>query len=375
MPDQQVQNKPIKIEKKETKESPLLGDELKKSSTPESDQIVVTKSSFWDKFIFKVSVEEKALITENIINEITFSSLYWILLVISIIIATFGLLQNSVAIIIGAMLIAPLLRPIKALAFAITTGQPKYFWKAFLMLFLSIIFAVSTSYLVSLAVPLKIETAEILARISPNLLDLFIAIAAGLIAVLSLYFKKLSENLAGVAMAAAILPPLAVTGIELALGNIGAVWGSFFLFLTNFFAILAVGVVIFFLYGFSPSRDGTKFRSLRVVFMVFMFLAIISFPLFSSFTKITDKINLEEQLTIIFEDSIATEYPELRLENINVVDFDDRRVEVLGRLRVPQEYDFNLLKKDEISQNLKNALNREVDLEIELIPVIKISKI
>ena len=207
----------------------MLADVVKSSEMPEKEQIVITKDSFLDRFLLKLSIEEKAIINEHIVSEMGSSPLYWVLLVISVIIATLGLLQNSVAIIIGAMLIAPLLRPIKGLAFGITTGQPRYFWMAVKMLILSIVISVLCAIGVSSLVPLKIETSEIIARTVPNLLDLLIAVAAGVIAILSLYFKKLSENIAGVAMAAAIMPPLAVTGIEISLHNNGAVLGSFFL--------------------------------------------------------------------------------------------------------------------------------------------------
>lgn len=365
-------NEPVMLEKKNEEESPL-SDELKKpSETREVEQIVVTKYSFWEHFLLKLSVEEKAVIAENIILEMGNKPLYWVELIISVMIATFGLLQNSVAIIIGAMLIAPLLRPIKGFAFGITTGQPNYFWMALKMLLASIVIAVLTSYVVSLMIPIKIETPEILARISPNLLDLLIAIAAGIIAILALYFKKLSENIAGVAMAAAILPPLAVTGIELAFHNNNAMFGSFFLFLTNLFAILAVGVIIFLLYGFFPAHKDFKQRAVRIGAILFMLLIFISFPLSSSLSNIALKTQFQSQALVILNESLKRDFPLVKLANISVLNFDEEVVEFSGKLKIPLGMDFAIEDYDIIRQKMAEKFGREVNLEFEVIPIVSV---
>lgn len=362
----------LKVEKKTEEKSPLLEGQVKSAETPEVEQIVLTKSSFWEKILLKLSIEEKAVITENIIEEIGNKPLYWVLLITSVIIATLGLLQNSVAIIIGAMLIAPLLRPIKGLAFGITTGQPDYFWMAFKMLFMSVLFAVFTAYSVSLIVPLKIETAEIIARTEPNLLDLMIAIAAGMIAILSLYFKKLSENIAGVAMAAAILPPLTVTGIELALQNNSAVFGSFFLFVTNLFAILAVGVIIFFLYGFFPIKIDLKHRTMRIVFALFLLLVFISFPLGASLRGIVDRINLKSQADVVLNESFEEKFPGVGINvDLNIVSHDKNMVQFSGRLKVPTDFELKEEERDFVQTRLVEALGREVSMDLEIVPVVK----
>lgn len=370
--DEELKPEEIKVEKKEEKESPLLEDQIKTGEGKEIEQIVVTKRSVWERFLLKLSIEEKAIIAENIIEEMGNKPLYWVLLIISVMIATFGLLQNSVAIIIGAMLIAPLLRPIKGLAFGITTGQPRYFWMAFKMLFMSILFSICTAYLVSLAIPLKIETSEIVVRTEPNLLDLLIAVAAGIIAMLSLYFRKLSENLAGVAMAAAILPPLAVTGIELALRNLSAVFGSFFLFVTNLFAILAVGVIIFLSYGFFPSHKTLKQRVVRIVPLLFLLVLFISFPLGSSLGSISDKINIRTKAFDLFSQTLNQEFPEVKLASLDVVYHDDKIIEFAGKLKVPSGMEFVLEDKETIRKEFSDEFKREISMEFELLPIVSI---
>ena len=89
------------------------------------------KKSLFEKISFlNQSDKRKEEIAEIIINENNGDSLFWIEIILSILIATFGLLQNSVAVIIGAMLIAPLLRPMQGMSFAMATGQSGFFWKA-----------------------------------------------------------------------------------------------------------------------------------------------------------------------------------------------------------------------------------------------------
>jgi uncharacterized hydrophobic protein (TIGR00271 family) len=329
--------------------------------------------SLWERFAFlNLTFEEKALIAEDTLNDIKSDGLYWIQLFISGLIASFGLLQNSVAVIIGAMLIAPLLRPIKGIAFGITTGQNNFIWKSTLLLISSLVITVSSAYLFALLVPLRIETPEIIARTAPNLLDLFVAIASAVIAILAIYYKKLSETTAGVAMAAALLPTLCVVGIELSLSNFEAAWGSFFLFLTNIFAILSVGVIIFLIYGFSPHHEDTKQRTTKSVFILFILLILISIPLFSSLTKIADKISLQTKALQVVEDSLTETIPEARLEQLQLNSFDNENAEFFGTIKIPENTDFFLETRNAIREQLGNALEREVTLNMEIIPIASI---
>ncbi len=364
----------VVLEKKQASESPLLKDQIKAGEAPQPEQIVVSQgTSFLSRLAWlRLSIEEKAFITENILLDIKNSTLYWTQLIVSVAIATFGLLQNSVAVVIGAMLLAPLLNPIKGLAFGITTGQPSYFWQSVRMQVLSVAVAIYTAYLFSSMVPLKIETAEILARTSPNLLDLLIAIASGSIAILSLYFKKLSENISGVAMAASLMPPLAVVGIELSLGHYFLASGGLFLFVTNLFAILSVGVIIFLFYGFFPDQEDTKQRSLRITAILFILLFFISFPLYSSLTNIGEKINLKVQANQIFTASLNEQLPGAKLGALLVESFDRKNVKFNGSIRLPEGANFEPSLQKAISEKVSLAVKRHVIFDLDVTPVIQI---
>lgn len=361
----------LAVEKKNLSDSPLLKDDKRGGETPQPDQIVLSEQTVWEKLAFlKLSIEEKAFIAENIVLDIQSTVLYWVLLVVSIIIASFGLLQNSVAVIIGGMLIAPLFNPIKGLAFGITTGQSNYFWKATIMLIGSVSVAIAVAFVVTLLIPLRVETAEILARTSPNLLDLFIAIASGSIAILSLYFKKLSQNLAGVAMAASLMPPLAVVGIELALGNYSHAVGGAFLFATNLFAILAIGIIIFLTYGFFPRHEENKSRSLQVGAMLVTLLIFISFPLVSSLTEISDQIQIQSQASVLFGEMLGQRFQGANLSELTITSFDDDSVVFEGSIRVPEDSAFHQTDHRELSTVLSQRLGRRVRLELEIVPLL-----
>lgn len=186
-----------------------------------------TRSEKWakklDRFFETIAVlepddEMKAQIAIETKRDLGTSRLYWIQLTLSSLIGVLGLIQNSVAVIIGAMLIAPFFGPIQCIAYGIINGENKMTLRAIRALIISMCVTVGIGYLVVELIGFNLETPEIIARTQPTILDLMIALASGVLAFLSLRYDRLSASIAGVAMASAILPPLLVVGIELALG-------------------------------------------------------------------------------------------------------------------------------------------------------------
>ncbi|HWA81795.1 MAG TPA: TIGR00341 family protein [Fimbriimonadaceae bacterium] len=176
------------------------------------------------------------------------SSRFWILLLLSTLIAAFGLLTNSAAVIIGAMIIAPLMGPIVASALAIDAGDMRLLTKALTAEILGIATAIGLSVLIGM-LPINLGvTSEMLARTTPTLYDLFIAAASGLAAGYATVDKKVSSTLAGVAISVALVPPLATCGLLIAFGAYSNAWGAFLLFFANFLAIQIAAGVVFFIY-------------------------------------------------------------------------------------------------------------------------------
>jgi uncharacterized hydrophobic protein (TIGR00271 family) len=176
------------------------------------------------------------------------------LIVLSTMIAAFGLISGSAAVVIGAMLVAPLMTPMLALAASLIYTETKRFVGSVLMIILGTATAVFVAWLVA-SISVSSLTAgdlqdEILVRTSPSLLDLGIAVAAGLAAGYVLTHKGSGSSLPGVAIAVALVPPLATAGITLRLGDGGLATGAMLLYVTNLIAIVLSAAVVMMLSGF-----------------------------------------------------------------------------------------------------------------------------
>jgi uncharacterized hydrophobic protein (TIGR00271 family) len=333
--------------------------------------------SFFKKLeFFDISGEQKGDIAQEIVKEdANGDALYWMMIVLSSGIATFGLLQNSVAIIIGAMLIAPLLQPMKAMAFAISTGRSTFFWKAFWFLSKSVFISVGVAALLLFLVPIKIETSEILARTTPNILDLFVAIFSAMLAFLSIAYKKLSDSLAGVAMAASLMPPLAVCGIEIALGNYLLAWGGFFLFFVNFLAILIVGVVIFIMFGFTPHEELKKKMSSRKIMTLLMIILFTVFPLYSSLTSISEKVHIQKDAEQFLKQEVPAHIKGGELSDLVVNSHSKELVSFKGTLRIPDNVDVYketyLLMQDNFLEEMKKKYpEKKIAVEFDKLRIV-----
>jgi len=174
---------------------------------------------------------------------------FYILVAISTLIACFGLVANSTAVVIGAMLVAPLMTPIFGIALGLIRGDTHLFRNAVQAEIIGVIAAVSMAVIVgfflTFANPYPAVTPEMLARTKPNLIDLLVAVLAGFAGSYALVDEKISPALPGVAIATAIVPPLANSGLCIAYGAYNGALGSFLLFLANFLSILLVASIIF----------------------------------------------------------------------------------------------------------------------------------
>ena len=210
-------------------------------------------------------------------------------------IALFGLLQNSVAVIIGAMLISPLMNPIMAASLALILGDWSLGRRAAFVLAWSIGGVIALTCLVAWLTPLKQVTPEILARTNPNLLDLLIAVLAGLAGTLALRGGPVSLTIIpGVAIAVAVIPPLAVVGFSLSTRHGAMAWGGFLLFITNLVSILISAALVFWLMGFAPrerTEEGRAKLHKRIAVSALV-LIILAVPLVQTLRRAVTQIGL-----------------------------------------------------------------------------------
>jgi len=211
----------------------------------------------FQRFIYPVDEEYKKYVFAEVEKSATFSFDFFLLVVLSCSIATLGLVSNSAAVIIGAMLVAPLMSPIIGIGMASISGDARLARKAAVALLYGAILAVSLSCLMTLIntklpfVVLQELPSEVLARTRPSPIDLVIALAGGLAAAYALTRPNISAALPGVAIATALMPPLCTVGIGIALFRWDVAGGASLLFITNAITIAFASAIVFFLRGFA----------------------------------------------------------------------------------------------------------------------------
>lgn len=179
---------------------------------------------------------------------------YAFMAVMSCGIAILGLLQSSAAVVIGAMLISPLMGPIVQLGFSLCVVDFRMMGRALLALLAGVLLALGTAMCIAWLSPLREATSEILARTQPTLFDLLVALLSGLAGGYAVITRK-GEAIVGVAIATALMPPLAVVAFGLATGDLGIAGGAFFLFMTNLLAIALSVTLIAKWYGFGMENS------------------------------------------------------------------------------------------------------------------------
>jgi uncharacterized hydrophobic protein (TIGR00271 family) len=174
---------------------------------------------------------------------------FYILVAVSTMIASFGLVTNSTAVIIGAMLVAPLMTPIFGIALGLVRGDATLLGKAIRAEIAGVFAAVVMGFVLGHLYPALEPTPEMLARTQPQLFDLLVAVFSGFAGAYALVDEHISPALPGVAIATAIVPPLANCGICFSLQAYEGGIGSFLLFFANFLSILVVASVTFWFCG------------------------------------------------------------------------------------------------------------------------------
>lgn len=187
---------------------------------------------------------------KRLIEESTPRDDFFLLTVLSVLMAVFGLLLDSVAVIIGSMLIAPLLSPILSLSLGIVMADGRLMVRSFMTVAKAIAWAIPAAAVITLLFSSQAGlgpelNGEILSRTEPNILAIAVAVVAGAAASFALIKPQLSATLPGVAISVAIIPPLAVTGIGLARFDLAMMTDSFILFLINAVAIVFASMIVF----------------------------------------------------------------------------------------------------------------------------------
>ena len=290
---------------------------------------------------------------------------WWVMLMLSVAIATFGILQDSTAVVIGAMLIAPLMTPIIGTAAGAVNGWPMRVTTSLGMIAAGVGASVGLAFIIGAWAPQLIPLAtnsQVTSRVNPNLIDMGIALAAGAAGAFANVNKRVSASIAGVAIAVALVPPLGVVGLTLHAGMFGDALGALMLFLTNLVSIILAAMVVFALTGLAPvskMRENSDHIK-RVAITVSIAALVIAVPLAYTVSSIIQtaahQTETREATQTWLEDA-----PNLELGRIEV-NGSEVSIIVTGPEEIPPIQD--------LEDALSASIGKPVTVSVEHIPAI-----
>ena len=291
----------------------------------------------------------------KIASDSTTSPRYIFMTMMSAGIAILGMLLSSPAVVIGAMLLSPLMSPILGAGFALASGKIKWLRISARALFIGSAAAIAFTALIVLVSPLQTMTPEIASRTRPNLFDLLVALFSSLAGSYAM-IRGREGTIVGVAIATALMPPLAAVGYGLATMNWTVFAGALALYVTNFLTIALTATIMARLYGFRTdlsTRQGW-FQNVGI-FVVFVALAV---PLGLSLRQIA----LESNAQRLVQAAVAESFPDDAQVSEATIDWGSDPLTISGIVFTPR---FNARANSEISTRLEDDLGRDVTVQIE----------
>ncbi|MCB9150421.1 MAG: DUF389 domain-containing protein [Caldilineaceae bacterium] len=316
-----------------------------------------------DERLPKLAANEQAAVYMEMRHNAQANVDFYVLITLASIIAFYGLLQNSAAVIIGAMLVAPLMSPMIAMAHAIVMGNLRMLQRAALSTAAGVVVAVGIAVLFTWLLPTLPPGSEILGRTQPTLLDLIVALASGAAAAYALGRKEVAAALPGVAIAAALVPPLCVVGYGIGSFRWAIASGAGLLFLTNLASIIVAGAFMFLLLGFRPTRD-ERTRDVRRGFVyATISLLVVFIPLAISTISIARQTRMRSAVQKILSEDLPSDRVEV--ENIAISSTTNGvTIGFTAYLYEAGNYD-NII--EEIRQSLSNAVDAPVTLRVRVV--------
>lgn len=228
-------------------------------------------------------------------------SRFWILLTLAATIASAGVVGDSTATVIGAMIIAPMMLPIQGAMLSTVLGDRRNLARSIVLILAGAAAAIAIGFIVGLLVTSDVVAAtnsQVAGRVTPRLIDLLAALGTGVVGSIALARKDISDTLPGVAISISLVPPLTVAGLVLESGAYGQALGALILFATNVAAILVTGVIVMAIYGVRPvpaaEGDAVDVRrgGKRAMIVIVSLLVIVGIPLtYSSIVTGANTIN------------------------------------------------------------------------------------
>ncbi len=298
-----------------------------------------------------------------------FARRFTLLMAVAVAIAVFGLVSNSTAVVIGAMLVAPLLTPILGLGAAIIMGWPRRVVRYVVIVAIASAGSIALAAGMGALMRLRLEPipSELLARTAPNLLDLGIAVAAGTAGAFAIVRRQAGDAMSGAAVAVALVPPLSSVGILAQQGEFDLAQGALLLFLTNVAGVVMAGTVTFIASGFVPGMQllyGARSTVGRLRWIA-LAVVVVVLPLQLDQPGLISPAPAFDDVESLVADWITSTGMEEALDVVDlVVDVKDGEVKidlVLAASQMPPP-------PDALAASLSENLNRKVSLDVKSVP-------
>jgi uncharacterized hydrophobic protein (TIGR00271 family) len=323
----------------------------------------------WDSLsraLPKLTLEEQVEVYKRVRRDARPDTDFFVMMGLAATIATYGLLQGSAAVIIGAMLVAPLFTPILAGSLAVVQGDIRMLRLSLEAALKGIALAIGLAVVLTAISPLRTLTAEISSRTSPNLFDLAVALASGAAGAYAIARKDVATALPGVAIAAALVPPLCVIGVGVAMGNPRVTGGATLLFGTNLIAITLAGSTTLLLLGFRPAAGAEREARLRLGFLTsLVLLTAITIPLAIIFVDAVQTYQTEQVIERVITEQLSPH------DGVTLVEFVqmEQGDELIVRAEVNTTEPLDETLAFELSQALREGLGQPVTLQLIAVPV------
>lgn len=293
-------------------------------------------------------------------------SRFWMLLGLASVIASAGVIADSTATVIGAMIVAPLMTPILGTVLSASIGDPANLVRSVVLVVTGAALVILIAWLFANLVPRDIvasNNSQVAGRVSPGLVDFVAAIATGAVGAFALVRSDVGDTLPGVAIAISLVPPLAVVGLTLEAGQLHQAFGALLLFGANVAAILATGAIVMLVYGVhrvEESEDPSRRNDLlqrRSGAAIAIFAVIIVIPLGLSTARVIEQTGRESDV-----DEVAQSWAEPLGWTIESVTTHGTVVEVLATGPLPSP------RPDDLRRNLDAHGLEETTVRVKLIP-------
>ncbi len=326
----------------------------------------------WKRFasLFDVPQERQQRVYEQVKQNAVGDVDFWTLTVLSGIIVTLGLIVNNATVIIGGMLLAPLFWPVLVVAIATVRGYTKLFETAMFTMAKASMVILGVSFLIGLFFPFTEFGNEILLRTQPTIFELFIALAVGFAGSFIIAWPGLTSAIAGVAIAVALVPPLATVGIGLANKSWDVAGSALLLYLTNLFAVVLAATLFFIFADFEApaTKVGQARKKKRIIYTLILVAFVAVMLVFV--TNQTVRIGNQQE---IVREVIETTLRDIKDVKILDIHLQEQKVtmEVEAVVRAGQDIHHTTIAA--VAEKLGNILGKETSVHMTIVPTYDIS--